>query len=846
MIQRTVPRLLRTTAVSLAIAATAASCASSSSSDEAGEALPAAAGPADDEGAADGDAPVDDSADDDGDNVRIGGDEDEDGDQRIAEGDLDVGEIAISAADDATISTLDDGRTVVQGDIVVPTAGGDLELENADIAVGVGPDGEPTISGTAQVPFPTEGAFADAQINQLPVGEVGSAYGRDLVHLGAHLQNDTRYLFFSFDGGLDVELPFGGQEGFEAVPTQIAVPTGQSATLVIDPSDPYFYVGSNCPDLSKDDEDSDDDQNDDSDRDQSDDRNDNDRNNNDSEDDEDRDSAADQDDDEESGAYYTLEPSNLPAGQECGIGISINGNIPAPATAAGGEFTGHVVVDGVVPLYAGIELDGSAVVALRDPGARTVGWGTVQATVPLIDDWVDIQIPLANAAVEIQAEGTRIGVAYEGSLGDESPSYELPLIGVPITLPANGTVEWDARFGFVESGGEWSLDPESFAEVSGEFGLGFSSFGDLLGVELDDFATQSGSFRIDRTGVTASGATELQIHPSLQTGAATQFDLRIDATDWTQSQLDFAADVEVAGYDLASADVSIGGTGLAVAGEVDLGFVRSAVSGTIGADGFEFTGSAGVEVSLDGLAQASRNTSDWLQDRIDEVQRLDDDIEAAREDVRESRRNRDAGFTAARDWLQEAIDNLNELDDETDENNDKIAELRGKIADEIAWYEGLTPLEKIGKSVGHLARLSAWRTDIGVRNTRNFAIDDVYRPAAVGVLTGAQEALDLVQAGLDALPVDTNPKVASLIAAKVIATEALELAQGTVELFEIEGSLKGDISVRLASDGVGGSFSGELCGPNNCTALPGGSLQLGAETSICVELPGVGERCLTL
>lgn len=835
--RHSVPGPFRALALSVALAATAAACASTSlASPGEGELPPVDTpydGDPDESGAVDPGRPdepgrSDDAVDPGAPVAPIA---------PVGDTDLGVGGIELAPSADTEVSALPDGRTVVQGEVTIPTGDGAIELEDADIAVGVGPDGAPTVAGTARVPFPTDGAFAGAQINQLPIGQMGSAYGRDLAHLGAHLNDDTHYLFFAFDDGLDVELPFAGQEGYEAIPSSISVPAGVNAALVLDPTDPYFYLGTDCPDMSDDEDDRNDDRDDDG------------SESEDSQDDERRNDDAPeepQQDDESGETYYTIEPTNLPAGQECGIGLSMNGNIPAPAAADGEAFFGHVVVDGVVPLYAGMELDGSAVVALRDPGVQTVGWGTVLATVPLIESIVDVQIPLAEAAVEIQAEGTRIGVAFDGSVGGEDPTYELPLVGVPITVPASGTAEWNARFGFVEQGGDWAIEPSSYAEFSGEFGVGLGSFGEMIGVELSNVGTQAGSFRIDATGVTATGSTALQIHPALRSGAATEFSLRIDPTDWAQTRFDMVADVELGGYTIGSADVSIGGQGLAVAGEVDFGFVRTGVTGRIDAAGFELTGAAAVDLSLDGMAEASRDASDWLQQRIDEVERLDDDIERAREEVRVDRRERDANFTAARNALQRAIDGLDDLDEETRQNNAKIAELERKIDDEKDRYADLNAGEKVLEGAAHVARLAGWRTDITARKARNFAIDDVYRPAAVVVLSTAQDALDLVQQGLDALPVDTHPTVAALIAARVTAVGALELAQGTVELFEIEGSVRGEVQLRLASDGVGGSFSGELCGPTGCTNLPGGSVQLGAEPAVCVELPGLGDTCLRL
>ena len=816
-------RLARFGGVAVAIALLAAACSKGAES---------AAGPAGSASSDDGDTKV----------VHLHNASDRPAPEAVPEGDLDFGEGVGIDVDAAEVEEQADGSLSYSGELTVPTTGGDVDLENAELIVVVDPDtGEAQlVGGRATLPFPTTGVLAGAVINNLPVGDMGIAFGRELHHLGAHLNDDREYMYFAFDGGLDIELPFAGEPGFEAIPPSIAVPTGVSAVLVLDPSDPYFYIGSPCPDLSKKDDDTD---TPDSERD------DTDRRETDRERDEREAAEAAQalEDDEESSALVTLEPTDLPPGEDCGIGFSLGGHIPAPATANGEPFTGHVVVDGIVPLYAAMELDGSVVVAVGPNGARTAGWGDVLATVPLIDSLVDITIPLAEAAVEIQAEGTRIGVAYDGVIGGNDPTYELPLLGIPITIPSSGEVKWDARFGFIaEADGTWSIDPTSFAEVSGNFGLGLGRFGELIGVPLDDALTQEAFMRIDSTGVVMQGSMDAQIHPSLSTGGAVEIDVFVSAADWTQSHLYFDADVDVLGHQLAAASVSLDNAGLFVNGSLDLGALEVEMGGAIDATGVDLSGRTAVELDLSGLADASRNASAALDDAIAAVESLDREIDAARAEARQNRLERDAGFVAARAALDNAIDGLDVIDDNVATNSRRIRELERKIADEQRWYDGLSGVEAAWEWTGHAARLTGWRTEIAALHTANVTQRDIYRPAAVFTLEQAQNALQVIQDGLNALPVDTNPKVAALIISRETALVTLKLVQDGVELFEIEGSLRGELVVSIGTAGLSGSIEAEACGSNGCITLGAGRLVIGAQPELCVEFPGIGEQCLNI
>ena len=275
-------------------------------------------------------------------------------------------------------------------------------------------------------------------------------------------------------------------------------------------------------------------------------------------------------------------------------------------------------------------------------------------------------------------------------------------------------------------------------------------------------------------------------------------------------------------------------------------FDRKRMGGAVDANGVNLTGRTSVQLDLSGLADVSRNASAALDDAIAAVESLDREIAAARDEVRRNRLERDTGFVAARAALDEAIDGLEAIDDNVATNNRRIRELEGKIADQQRWYDGLSGVEAAWEWTGYTARITGWRTEIGALHTANVAQRDVYRPAAEFTLEQAQNALQAIQDGLNALPVDTNPKVAALIVSQEAALVTLGLVQDGVELFEIEGSLRGELIVTIGTAGLDGSIEAEACNSNGCITLGAGRLVIGSQPELCVEFPGIGEQCLEI
>ncbi len=739
--------------------------------------------------------------------------------------------LGFTPTSEAVVTTNPDGTTSVIGTVEVPTAGGPVEIEGADLIIEQDPEtGEATIiGGIGQVPFPTVGELGDAVINHLPQGIIGRAKGRDLHHLGAHLVDEREYLYFHFDGGLDIDLPIGGRPGYEAIPSTIVVPTGKSATMVLDPSDPYFYIGGACPQDVADDGPE---------------RNPEDRRDDDREPSDDRATATTQPSDP-TGGGYTIDAANLPPGEDCGFGFSLEGNIPAPAVAGGSTFSGHVVLDGIVPLYTGVELDGSALLAI-DQGVRTLGWGDVLATLPLIPDWLNIQIPLGNGAVDVQADGARVGLAMEGIVGGPE-EITLPL-DIPITLPSNSNVSFVASYGFlVNADGTLTLDPASQAELGGEMGMGLASFGELIGLDLEDMVASESLLRLDQTGAHLRGNMRAQIHPVLESDATVAMEAFLAFDDPAASFLTYDADLRIAGTDLAGATIDLDRTGLFVRGLVATEGLEIEVAGQVTDSGADLTGRTAVEIPLDGLAELAQATSTALTDAIADVERIDDSIDDMRETVRAERRDRDRGFVAAQAALRTAQTDLDVIDDNIAINDRKIADLRARHRAEVARYARLNAADQALQWITHNATLTGWDAEIAALVTANGA-QRGYRPAAQASLRAAEETLADIQAVLDAAPVDADPRILTLLASRDAAMATLESTRAGADLLDAGGLLIGEIVVTVGTGGLGGSFDGRLCQSDgtDCSNLAGGRVIYFPRPELCIELVGLGDQCLPI
>lgn len=733
-------------------------------------------------------------------------------------------DLGFTPTEATTVTENADGSTSVVGTVEVPTAGGPIAIEDADVVVRPDPvtGQDRIVGGTGRVPFPQIGELAGTVVNHLPMSTIGVAYGHELAHLGAHLVDDRQYLFFHFDGGLDIELPFAGRPGYESLPLDLVVPAGHSATFVLDPTDPYFYLGGPCP---QDGADADGSSTPGGDPVGSTSR-----------------PGADGSDDGE--AIASLEASDLPPGEDCGFGFSLGGNIPAPAVLEASAFSGHVVVDGIVPLHAGIELDGSIVMSF-DAGLRTVGWGDVVTSIPLLPELLDIRIPLGNASVELRSDAQRIGVAIEGEVGT-SDRIVLPF-DIPLTLPNSGDGRFSASFGFVPGpNGEPVPDATSHAEITGAGRLGLAHYGDLIGLELSDLATIESTIRIDGSGARITGSGMLSIHRDLVAGASTMFEAFVSGVDPAATHLAGRSAVQVFGTEVADASLRLDRNGLAVSGRVRAGGADVELAGQVTDRGLELTGTTSVSVAIDGIVDTT-GAQARIADAIAEVERLDGEIEATRSAVRAERRDRDEGLIAAVRALDAAQDELDGINDTIRSNNRSIDRLEDRKADEKKRFRNLRLTQQAAQLVTHEARLAGWTAEIVALEASNVTQKGL-KTAAEAAVRAARDAVDAAETALNAIPVDTDPRIIALVTTRDAARAALESLRTGADALARGGVVQGVIDVRLGTGGLGGSFAGRFCDSagTSCVELGSGRVEYRPTPTLCVGLPAAGEQCLAL
>jgi hypothetical protein len=666
------------------------------------------------------------------------------------------------------ITERDDGTRTVTGDVELELDGGTVALDDADLELAPGPDGSvEVLGGTARVPFPTAGVTAHAEPIRLPTGTVGVARGRDLGHLAPVLRPDVEYLYVSFDDGLEVDLGFDRlvPDLAGVLPRSITVPSGVPGTVVVDPADPFVWVSRPCPDAT----------------------------------------------------------------DGCGIGISAGGHLAyapeaADAPAAARPFSGHVTVVGAVPLPKQTSLVGEAVWRITDRSVTIGGNGDVVFGVPELgfSDGVDVRLGQASvgshhAVTEAGLEDTRW---VAGSQGGEEVA--LPL-GVTVPTAGGREARWHGQLtSTVSATGTPGVDPDSYLEVAGRVDLGRSVLADLAGIDLSDVLVQEARLRADRTGLRVTGSVTGDLHRWLRAGGGVTADAHLAIADPGASYLELRGDLAVGGTALgADAHARLDASGVRASGTFATPVSRIAVAGAITAEGFRLEGDAEVVLPLADLQAAARA---GIGDARAEVERLDAEIAARRDQVRREREAGHRGLADARSAVAAAERELSAIQSNIDANDRRISELRRKQRDAMID----NPL---------------WELEIQALNVAN-GTQYAAREIAEAALGEAQRILAGIQDAIHAVPIDADPRVAALIAARETASLALDAADGLVGLAELDGRLAAAVHVELGPDGLAGSASASWCDPaGGCVEL-GGSVRsappqvcvLVADTDVCTPL----------
>ncbi len=742
---------------------------------------------------------------------------------------LGTSQFALVSAGPVDLTT--DGVAEVTGDVVIPTTGADIEVTNSDLTIETDADGNiVSVDGTADVPLPTEGPLSAAVVVDGARAEVGYSWGRDLGHLGVPVNPDRQYFTFSFEDSFSMQTGFDEIFGDTAgLPVSLSAPGDVSVTMILDPLDPFLYIGGACPDFSK---------------------NSNKNGEKKNQDNTNKDKANKKDSDNTQKGELAYGKA---AGEDCGLGVSLGGNLFFEAQTAGiasadlTSFGGHLFIQhSEIPLTTGVTLDGEMFVRIDDDSLAFGGNGQVRASVPLVDDVLDFSFPLADAST-----GMRMGLAagsegvdlfLSGSMDSQSAFDQLPA-WLPLEAPVDASIEATARLVLNFNGGPL-LDPASFVEIKGRMAMVPSYLTELTGVDLSELLVSEAAVRIDANGMRLNAKTTSSVHPAVELGGELSVDAFVSPANPTASYVALEGQVAIAAIDIdGAASLRLDSFGFTAKGHITTPVSQIELSGNITTTDVSLSGKARVEVPLNLLGDVLEGAPQALADAKEEVRKLDNEIQVIRDEIEANRAERTRDFDAAQAAVNQAKADVDAVQRDIDAAYRRISTLEREIKEWEDWYDDLPGIEQVAYGWASLSFEVGWRgTEIGLLYTGIGGLETA-RFLAQGVLDGAILFLEGVEAGLDLIPVDADPRIVALTLARETALGVLTLAEAGVSVLTIDARVAAEIDVTLGTSGLAGAVSGQVCSGSDCLELIGGSVTFAPTPEACFTVAGI-ETCL--
>lgn len=720
---------------------------------------------------------------------------------------------------------------IVTGQATIPLASAQLFLTYGDSPFG----GIRRVGGRAYVPFPADSFLGPLEMGELALAEIGLDLGSNLEHLGAHLNperpcNGQRpedpdfaecpYVFFNFQTGISGNL---GGIGF-------SVPGGQGATFVLDPFDPYFYLAGSLVDglnsLGAGGE-----------------------------------AAADA-----GGATGSTGGGDggAPGGgtsaggdtggadtggeegaQASGFGFSLNGLIPFEAEntfglpSAGASFLAHLVVDAEIPLpEIPLTIDGSVYYRLPvdpatghvDPGLTIGGNGDLLVSFPFMEV-LDLSLHVASASVYLSLgeDGTR--GFFSGDLPD-------PLELIPIRLPFAPSHRMQVAGSFGDR-----LE-DNYIQAEGELTV---SLGRLGPVALPDLGMATASLRISPEGFFASGVANLSFHPLVGLDGGLDVRVEVPAAAPQASRATLAGALSIAGIALGSqARAEVDATGARIDGSFRTPLSLVTLRGELTESDARLAGTTRVSIPLDGMRRALEDARRALASAQARVATLDREIANTRATVQAERQRDLERLRAAREGLRAAQSRVAALDGDIAWHNGMIAHYQREInakwhwANSQPWYNQIWAWPAYG----------AFAAERGGRIAYHWAMVQAAsgaRAIAWGVLEGAARTVAQTENAVRAvqsLPVDADPRVATLIGARVLAGQTLAGAQLALPpIAGLPDRADAQVNLTLSRAGISGQTRADLCYQGQCQRVANGRVTFGARPQACIALPLLPEAC---
>jgi Skp family chaperone for outer membrane proteins len=545
---------------------------------------------------------------------------------------------------------------------------------------------------------------------------------------------------------------------------------------------------------------------------------------------------ADNDQDEDKKNQNGDDSDDKKGGADIGaFGISLNGWIPYEASSSNGmpadvgKFSGQLSLSGTIPLSGGVSIEGDVVTYIGERGFAQGGNGDVVWGLPFLPDFISFDIDLGNASAALKVTDEEQMTFVSGELKPDVAFLEDLL---PIMPKAGARVQ-----GYIGNDLQ-----NAFVSIEGEMGMGADTFGKWIGVDLNSLNMTTAKMQVTADGFAVDGKTAMQIHPAIEINSEINVHASMSWTTPEDAVLRYSGNMNIYGVALEDVVVEISGRGMFVNGAFVTPLTRIGLSGTIDSAGANLSGRGQVVLGLGSITAAMQDAHNTLTDAQAEVNKIDVAINAMRKTVQAERDKHARAIGVAQSGVNRAQSTVNGLNKKVAAEYRSIKARKSQIRSWYRWYKKAKWYQKASRYSRYVYQKSWRNADIA----RRYATIGAYKTslvAANAVLSAAKLSLNEVKKASKTFPIDLDPRLVSLFAAKETANVALEIAKAPfANVPLIEGDFAGDIELTLGTQGIDGSVSASISG----YSLLKGSLSFDPHFEACIQVPTFGNACTQL
>jgi hypothetical protein len=517
------------------------------------------------------------------------------------------------------------------------------------------------------------------------------------------------------------------------------------------------------------------------------------------------------------------------------FGISLNGWIPYEAQSTAGmpadmgSFSGQIALSGTIPLSGGVSIEGDVITYIGEKGYAQGGNGDLVWGLPFLPDFISFDIDLGSASAALKVTDEEQMTFVSGELKPDVAFLEDLL---PIMPQAGAKVQ-----GYVGSDLE-----NAFVSIEGEMGMGADTFGKWIGIDLNSLNMTTAKMMVGAEGFAVDGKTAMQIHPAIQINSEVNVHASMSWLSPEDTVLRLSGDMDIYGVALEDVVVEISGRGMFINGAFVTPLTRIGLSGKIDDTGANLSGSGQVMLGLGGITQAMENAHKTLTNAQNEVNKIQFEIDKMRNTIQGERDKHAQAISVAQSGVNKAQSGVNSLNSRIAGEYRAISSRKSQIRSWYRWYKKAKWYQKASRWSRYAYERSWRNADIA----RRYATIGAYRASLVGanaLLSAAKLTLNELKKATKAFPIELDPRMVTLIAAKESANLILEVAKAPfANVPVIEGDFAGDITLTLGTSGINGEVSASISG----YSLLKGSLSFDPHFEACIQVPTFGNACTKL